>query len=513
MKTILRKIFLSAAALLLATAVHAYDFSVENKDDVTIYYNILSASDKTCEVAGYKSVSTDVTVLNIPQKVKNSSTTFTVTRIANLRGQLVSVTIPNSVTSIGDFAFSYCQKLTSIDIPNSVTSLGAYAFDNCYALSSVHLSNSITSIGNSTFKSCHSLTSIVIPASVTSIGDNAFNDCIHLSSIDIPNSVTEIRYYAFNNCTDLSSVRLPNSLKTIYPGAFRYCQSLTSIDIPNSVTSIESSVFERCKSLTSVTLGSSLKSIGEHAFAYCDALTNVDSRIKVPFNLRSDVFPTMVKMIATLHVPVGTKATYKATKGWSEFQNVEDGGTYLSVKLNEDGGDFQTFCHTKPLDFRSVLGLTAYIAGGFDPSTNEVLLVSVEEVPAGTGVILEGVEGKTYQVLVSETSFVYSNLLKGTLSQTTISDGYVLRGDQFERVSTPTTVAANSAYLVLPTSVQGAQTLTLRLKNGVTDDIDAVVTDMAGGNGHWYTLQGMRLDDSPSTPGIYIRNGRKVMVR
>ena len=83
MKTILRKIFLSAAALLLATAVHAYDFSVENKDDVTIYYNILSASDKTCEVAGYKSVSTDVTVLNIPQKVKNSSTTFTVTRIAN----------------------------------------------------------------------------------------------------------------------------------------------------------------------------------------------------------------------------------------------------------------------------------------------------------------------------------------------------------------------------------------------------------------------------------------------
>ncbi|MBR3530408.1 MAG: leucine-rich repeat domain-containing protein [Bacteroidaceae bacterium] len=513
MKTILRKIFLSAAALLLATAVHAYDFSVENKDDVTIYYNILSASDKTCEVAGYKSVSTDVTVLNIPQKVKNSSTTFTVTRIANLRGQLVSVTIPNSVTSIGDGAFSYCQKLTSIDIPNSVTSLGAYAFDNCYALSSVHLSNSITSIGNSTFKSCHSLTSIVIPASVTSIGDNAFNDCIHLSSIDIPNSVTEIRYYAFNNCTDLSSVRLPNSLKTIYPGAFRYCQSLTSIDIPNSVTSIESSVFERCKSLTSVTLGSSLKSIGEHAFAYCDALMKVDTRIENPFQINKNVFPTQVKTVGVLHVPVGKKAVYRATVGWSDFVNVEDDGTYVPVKLNENGGDFQAFCPDEPLDFRSVLGLKAYIAGGFDPSTNEILLVSVNEVPASTGVILEGVEGKTYQVLVSETSFVYSNLLRGTLSQTTISDGYVLRGDQFERVESNTIVAANSAYLTLPASVQGPSTLSLKCMNGVTDGIDTVLTDITPLDGHWYNLQGMRLDGSPSTPGIYIRNGRKVMVR
>ena len=486
---------------------------MENKDDVTIYYNILSTDDKTCEVAGYKSASTDVTNLYIPEKVKYSSITFTVTRIANLRGQLVSVTIPNSVTSIGDGAFSNCQKLTSIDIPNSVTSLGAYAFFECYALSSVRLSNSITSIGNSTFKGCESLTSIVIPASVTSIGDNAFNACRHLSSVDIPNSVTEIRYYAFNYCRDLSSVRLPSSLKTIYPGAFMYCRSLTSIDIPNSVTSIGESVFERCESMTSVTLGCSLKSIGKLAFVYCDALTDVDSRIKVPFDLGSDVFPTAVKMKATLHVPVGTKATYMMTKGWSEFLNVEDGGTYLPVKLNENGEDFQAFCPNEPLDFRSVIGLKAYIAGGFDPSTNEILLVSVNEVPAGTGVILEGVAGKTYKVLVSETSFVYSNLLRGTLSQTSVSEGYVLRGDQFERVESNTVVAANSAYLTLPASVQGPSTLSLKCINGVTDGIDTLLTDMTPRDGHWYTLQGMRLDGSPSTPGIYIRNGRKVMVR
>jgi hypothetical protein len=157
--------------------------------------------------------------------------------------------------------------------------------------------------------------------------------------------------------------------------------------------------------------------------------------------------------------------------------------------------------------------LKAYIAGGFDPSTNELLLVSVNEVPAGTGVILQGAAGSGYFILVSETSFVYSNILRGTLSSTIVSEGYVLRGDQFERVESNTTVAANSAYLTLPASVQGPSTLSLKCMDGVTDGIDTVLTDITSRNGHWYTLQGMRLDGSPSTPGIYIRNGRKVMVR
>ena len=545
MKTILRKIFLSAAALLLATAVHAYDFSAVNEDSVTIYYNILSASDKTCMMVGCsEGDGTQGTNLIIPKTVEvtfygipySYTYTYNVIRIADARNpRIVSVTLPNSIISIGEYAFSgcssltsiripesvtsigqgafsRCEELTSIDIPNTVSALGAYAFENCSSLSSVHLSNSIRSIGNSTFKGCESLTSIVIPASVTSIGDNAFNGCLHLSSVDIPNSVTEIRYYAFNYCRDLSSVRLPNSLKTIYPGAFRYCQSLTSIDIPNSVTSIGKSAFERCKKMTSVTLGSSIESIGELAFASCDALVKVDTKIENPFQINENVFPTLVKTVAVLHVPKGRKAVYRATEGWSDFVNVEDDGTYFHLTM-PSGENFLAFCHDEPLDFSTVSGLKAYIAGGIDSSTNEILLVSVNEVPAGTGVILEGMEGKTYQVLVNQTSFVYSNLLRGTLSQTTVSEGYVLRGDQFERVESSTTLFANSAYLTLPASVQGPSTLSLKCMNGVTDDIDAVVTDVAGGNDHWYTLQGMRLDGSPSTPGIYIRNGRKVMVR
>lgn len=105
---------------------------------------------------------------------------------------LTSVTIGNSVTSIGTNAFRYCSSLIEITIPNSVTSMGTAAFSGCTALQSVMVPDSITSITNSAFYGCSSLTSIEIPNSVTSIGDNAFNGCSSLMSIEIPDSVTSI---------------------------------------------------------------------------------------------------------------------------------------------------------------------------------------------------------------------------------------------------------------------------------------------------------------------------------
>ena len=114
--------------------------------------------------------------------------------------------IPNSVTSIGGWAFSYCWGLTSINIPNSVTAIGAGAFEGCDGLTSVDISNSVTSIGRYAFLNCWNLTSINIPNSVTSIGAGAFEYCTELTSIDIPNSVTSIGNEAFKNCWSLTDV-------------------------------------------------------------------------------------------------------------------------------------------------------------------------------------------------------------------------------------------------------------------------------------------------------------------
>ena len=206
--------------------------------------------------------------------------------------------VPNSVTSIGDYAFSFCESLESINIPDSVTSIGADTFYGCTSLASITIPNSITSISDRMFYDCTSLASITIPDSVTSIGHYAFyyctslesinipdsvtsignsaiSSCTSLASITIPDSVTSIGHYAFCDCTSLESVTMGNSVTSIGYAAFEYCESITSITIPNSVTSIGDSAFRYCESLTSITIPNSVTSIGSYTFRNCDSLTDV----------------------------------------------------------------------------------------------------------------------------------------------------------------------------------------------------------------------------------------------
>ena len=182
---------------------------------------------------------------------------------------LASVTIPASVTSIGDGAFSGCDSLASVTIPNSVTSMGDYAFSRCYGLTSVTIGNSVTSIGEEAFDSCYNLTSVTIGNGVTNIGYYAFSNCHGLTSVTIPDGVTCIGYCAFENCHGLTSVTIPDSVTTIVDGTFSECYGLTSVTIGNSVTSIWDYAFYSCYGLTSVTIPASVMSIGAGAFCNC----------------------------------------------------------------------------------------------------------------------------------------------------------------------------------------------------------------------------------------------------
>jgi len=166
-----------------------------------------------------------------------------------------SFTIPNSVKSIVDYAFSHCRSLTSITIPNSVTSIGTYTFDYCTSLTSVTIPNGVTSIRNYTFHDCTSLTSVTIPNSVTSIEESAFSDCTSLTSITIPNNITSIEARAFSYCTSLTSITIPNSVTSIGNEAFYYCTSLVSVTFQGLIPFLHEYAFSSMLSDSTGSLG------------------------------------------------------------------------------------------------------------------------------------------------------------------------------------------------------------------------------------------------------------------
>lgn len=218
--------------------------------------------------------------------------------------RLTSVTIGNSVMSIGFSAFYYCNSLTSFTIPDSVTSIGDSAFSSCRRLTSVTIGNSMTSIGHSAFQYCSSLTSVTIGNSVTSIGHSAFFSCSGLTSVTIPDSVTSIGDSAFYGCDNLvfqeygncqylgneknpyfaliqaknqnySFYEIHENTKVIADYAFKECSRMISIAIPDSVTSIGKNAFFNCYNLASFVIGNGVVSIGDWAFYYCTSLTSV----------------------------------------------------------------------------------------------------------------------------------------------------------------------------------------------------------------------------------------------
>ena len=226
--------------------------------------------------------------------------------------EITDLIIPNSVTSIGDYAFADCKNLTSVTIPNSVTSIGQSAFDGCSGLTSVTIPNSVTSIGGSAFYECSGLTSVTIGNSVTSIGGSAFEGCKALTSVTIPNSVTSIGWYAFSKCSGLTSVTIPNSVTSIGERAFSGCSGLTSITIPNSVTSI-----------------------GENAFSYCSSLTSVVSLNPQPPTCYTNTFSDYS---IPLYVPQGCSPQYMEAEVWRNFGTIRElKDIYLTINDGAKG--------------------------------------------------------------------------------------------------------------------------------------------------------------------------------
>ena len=239
--------------------------------------------------------------------------------------RLSSITLPDSITSIGGGAFSACTGLTSIKIPDSVITIGPSAFSGCTGLTSVTIGDGITVIREFTFNKCTGLTSLSIGNGVTYIHNGAFWGCTGLTSIEIPNSVTGIGVAAFTDCTGLTSVTIGDGVTNIDDQAFWGCTGLTHLTIPDSVTSIGEKAFWNCTGLTSVTIGDSVTSIDDRAFGNCTRLTSITFRGNTP-TCGPFIFHNVV---ATLYYPASNKT-------WT-INNIEHGGriTWVSYCVHE----------------------------------------------------------------------------------------------------------------------------------------------------------------------------------
>lgn len=167
------------------------------------------------------------------------------------------------------------MDIISVTIGDGVTTIGEYAFAGCTSLTKALIPDSVTTIEKSAFIDCHSLKSVTIPDSITTIRPSVFADCTSLKSVTIPDSIAAIEAAMFSGCTSLENVTIPDSITTIEGSAFASCHALKSLTIPDSVTTIEDFVFYHCDNLESVILPDSVTTIEEHAFNGCTALTDV----------------------------------------------------------------------------------------------------------------------------------------------------------------------------------------------------------------------------------------------
>ena len=334
---------------------------------------------------------------------------------------MTSVTIPNSVTSIGYFIFRGCSGLTSVTIPESVTTIGYYAFAGCSSLPSISLPNSVEYIEIGAFHSCSSLTSVTIPNNVSGIDNSAFYKCTKLSSVTFGNRLGYIGDEAFRGCSGLTSITIPKSVSIIGEDAFRLCTGLTSIVvesgntvydsrndcnalietatntlikgcmntviIPNSVTSIGKNAFQGCIGLPSITIPNSVTSIGNNVFNGCSGLLSVT----IPNSVTAIGNSAFYNCSSLTSIIIGNSVTTIGSSAFSncssladvycKAQNVPDtpsnefeGSNIENATLHVPDGSISAYQAERPwCDFKSIVAIDE--SSGFNSMTTLPILV------------------------------------------------------------------------------------------------------------------------------------------
>lgn len=484
------------------------------------------------------------------------------------RSEIKKVVIEDGVTNIGRYAFMCIDNLYSVTIPNSVTSIGDKAFSECRALTSITIPNYVTCIGEYAFYNCASLTSVTIPNSVMSIGEYVFKNCSGLTSVTISNSLTSIPNEAFYGCSALTSVTIPNSVTSIGSGAFRSCTALTSINIPYGVTSIEDYALNSCVKLTSITIPSTVTSIGERAFGACNRLNLITCKASTPPDCGSNCFYNIDKSIP-VYVPDNSLEEYRTKANWKDFTNIQaipSTSAFLTdgdIFVNSSRWEFCDVTYTRTFNSTNWQALyipfsisyddwkddfdVAYINGIRQLDTNDdnvidETIMDVYRIESGSLIPNTPylIKAKTtgektifanYTTLLpSEESsidcsttivkYTFTGTYRTIPAATLIDNGYYAMGGGAVIMTDGTSdLKPYRWYLKIEARspiynvANAAKAITIRVMDEESETTGVSELQVTNDESPIYDLNGRRVDENTLKPGIYIKNGKKVVIK
>ena len=417
----------------------------------------------------------------------------------NDRDKIKTVVIKEGVTSIGSYAFDQCSNLISVTIPNSVTSIGKAAFDDCSGLTSITIPNSVTSIGGHAFWDCSGLTSITIPNSVTSIGDYAFYKCSNLTSITIPNSVTNIGDYAFGDCSGLTSITFERSTPPEFGKKVFYAVNKSiPVYVPaNSREEYKNALkdfgFSNIKAIPI-----SLK--GSEEYTQKSQVEDVDVSYTRKFSTNWEA----------LYLPFSLKY-----EDWKDDFEI----AYISSVRQKDNNDDGTIDETK-LEFVKLKG------GSTAPNTPYIIRAksSDEKTLSVQNTTLYKAEKNSVECSTTTAKFTFTGIYK------TIANPYTLMTNKYYVIdfADHTKLSRTTNVTNCPKAFQWYMTISSRnsgyakynevkeISISVLDDEEATgIANIqhASPNTQTYDLNGRKVNENNLKPGMYVKNGRKFVIK
>ncbi len=308
------------------------------------------------KVIGYDSMSNvlDLEIISLPEGLE------TIERMAFCFDKnITSIDIPSTVTSIGVSSFNYCSGLEAINVvdgntvyasvdgvlyskdmgtlvrcpinksgsynvPEGVTKLEEYAFSFCTKITSVSLPETITTLSDWSFDGCANMENVNIPATINYMGAGTFSDCRKLTSVHIPEGIKSMAKWLLYNCKSLVDLKIPATIKKIDDGALQGCELLEEFIVPDGVSVIEPQTFYGCVKLNSVTLPASVYEINAYAFMGCTGLKQLTVYATEPPTCKMMPFFQVPTGTCVLTVPYGTSELYKAANDWKNFANITE---------------------------------------------------------------------------------------------------------------------------------------------------------------------------------------------